>query len=61
MTQWQCEHCGYAFAADCPPEHCPSCHETCSFRDVTCYTPDCGGPRNIDPRLVAPREKTTKR
>jgi hypothetical protein len=25
--------------------------KTCAFRNVTCYTPECGGPENIDPRL----------
>jgi hypothetical protein len=23
----------------------------CEFKNVTCYTPECGGPGNIDPRL----------
>ena len=35
------------------PETCPSCKEPCTFTDVTCYTPECGGPEsgNFDPRL----------
>jgi rubredoxin len=53
MTQWQCEKCGYTFAADTPLDQCPSCKETCTFFDVTCYTPDCGGPGNVDPQLVS--------
>jgi hypothetical protein len=24
---------------------------------VTCYIPDCGGPGNIDPRLVGKKDK----
>jgi hypothetical protein len=34
-----------------PPETCPNCKEKCEFVNVTCYTPDCGGPGKIDPRL----------
>jgi rubredoxin len=52
MVQWQCASCGYAFGADTPPEKCPSCKETCTFLDVSCYTPDCGGPGNVDPQLM---------
>jgi hypothetical protein len=40
------------------PEKCPSCKQTCTFSDVTCYIPDCGGPGNIDPRLVGKKDKS---
>jgi rubredoxin len=52
MTQWQCSNCRYMFEAETVPERCPSCKEACTFLDVTCYTPDCGGPGNIDPQLI---------
>jgi rubredoxin len=52
MTQWQCSNCRYTFSADTPPERCPSCNEACTMIDVSCYTPECGGPGNIDPQLV---------
>ena len=53
---WKCNSCGYRFQEIIDkgtPETCPSCKETCTFTDVTCYTPECGGPEsgNFDPRL----------
>ncbi len=57
MTQWKCSDCDYTFGADSPPDHCPSCKKACTFTDVTCYIPECGGPGNIDPRLVGKKEK----
>lgn len=48
---WKCGECGNTVRAATPPEQCPSCNEKCAFKDVTCYTPDCGGPGNIDPKL----------
>jgi rubredoxin len=57
MTQWKCSNCGYTFGADSVPDRCPSCKQTCTFSDVTCYIPDCGGPGNIDPRLVGKKGK----
>ena len=56
MTQWKCSSCGYTFGADSPPEKCPSCDQKCTFSDVTCYIPDCGGPQNIDPRLAGKKD-----
>ena len=47
---WKCSECGYILQAPVPPESCPRCKQTCAFIDVTCYTPECGGPGNIDPR-----------
>lgn len=51
LTYWKCSECGYLITAGTPPNECPQCKEKCEFKNVTCYTPDCGGPGNIDPRL----------
>lgn len=51
LTYWKCSHCGFLVTAAMPPETCPECKEKCEFLNVTCYTPECGGPGNIDPRL----------
>ena len=48
QTYWKC---GFLMTAAMPPELCPQCKEKCEFLNVTCYTPECGGPGNIDPRL----------
>ena len=50
MNTWKCSNCGYTFEAADVPEKCPSCHETCSFLNVTCYIPECGG-AGADERL----------
>ena len=50
-TYWKCSNCGYLITAGAPPDTCPSCSQKCNFLNVTCYTPECGGPGNIDPRL----------
>ena len=47
---WKCTKCGYTVTQPTPPEQCPECKETCEFKNVTCYTPECGF-GNIDPRL----------
>jgi rubredoxin len=52
MTWFKCSGCGYTLQADKPPEECPSCSQKCRFIDCTCYTPDCGGPENIDPKVT---------
>ena len=51
--QWKCGNCGYTLEAPTPPDTCPSCHEQCEFLNVSCYTPDCGGPGGggLDPQL----------
>lgn len=51
QTIWKCGDCGYTMTAPTPPKVCPQCKKECEFKDVGCYTPDCGGPGNIDPRL----------
>lgn len=51
QTYWKCAKCGFLITAVTPPEICSQCNEKCDFRNVTCYTPECGGPGHIDPRL----------
>ena len=51
LTYWKCGECGYLITAAAPPNECPECKKDCVFLNVTCYTPECGGPGNIDPRL----------
>ncbi len=52
LTFWKCGNCGFLHTAAAPPNTCPSCKQKCEFRNVSCYTPDCGGPGKVDPRLV---------
>jgi len=53
MNYWMCNKCNYILQAEVPPgDTCPNCHKKCTFDNVTCYVPDCGGPDNIDHRLV---------
>ena len=52
LNHWKCGKCSFTFTARSLPEKCPVCDEKCDFLNITCYTPDCGGPGNIDPRLV---------
>jgi len=52
LTYWKCSHCGFLITAVKPPDICPECTGVCNFIDVTCYSPDCGGPGHIDPRLI---------
>ena len=61
MNQWQCSSCGYTFEAEVLPNQCPSCKQVCSFNNVTCYIPDCGGPGNIDPQLAAGKSERIKK
>jgi len=51
LTYWKCGNCGFLVTVAEPPEACLQCKEKCDFLNVTCYTPECGGPGNIDPRL----------
>jgi hypothetical protein len=53
MPKWQCLECGYFIReASRPPDICPGCGLRCSFTDVTCYRPECGGPVNPDPLVM---------
>jgi rubredoxin len=54
---WKCNGCGYLIQQDVGKEHpkpCPACKKECTFTNVTCYTPECGGPQssNFDPSLM---------
>jgi len=51
LTYWKCEKCGFLITAATPPDDCPECGEKSAFINVTCYTPDCGGPEHVDRRL----------
>ena len=51
MTEWKCSNCGYIVNAEEPPgDTCPSCNETCTWLNVTCYIPECE-PGGVDQRL----------
>jgi len=50
--KWMCSNCDYIVEAETPPNACPSCKGKCAFSNVTCYTPECGGEKNIDPQLL---------
>jgi len=52
MTHWMCTVCGFLASVEEPPTDCPNCKRACTFNDVTCYRPECGGVRNVDPLLV---------
>ena len=51
LTYWKCSKCGFTITAANPPDACPECGEKCDFINITCYTPECGGPDHIDSRL----------
>ncbi len=51
LTYWRCDNCGCTITAAKLPDVCPQCKEKCDFVNITCYTPECGGPGHIDPRL----------
>ena len=52
QTFWQCRECGFVLKALNIPDQCPSCFKKCEVKNVTCYTPECGGPGNIDKTLL---------
>jgi rubrerythrin len=52
LSYWKCNKCNFIMTTASPPDICPNCHDKCTFMNITCYTPDCGGPEHIDPRLV---------
>ena len=51
LTYFKCNKCGYLITAAIPPTICPHCGEKCEFKNVTCYTPECGGSGHVDNRL----------
>ena len=51
LTYWKCAKCGFLVTAGTTPATCPECGEKCNFLNVTCYTPECGGPGHVDRRL----------
>ncbi len=61
MSWWICSECDYVVEADTPPELCPGCHKKCASSDVTCYIPECGGPGNLDRKLVAIKAREAKK
>jgi rubredoxin len=61
MNWWICSECDYVFEAEKLAETCPSCHQKCTYSDVTCYIPECGGPGNLDVKLVALKAKRSKK
>jgi len=52
MSKWQCVECGHFIDGTKPPDACPGCHAHCTYADVTCYRPECGGPPNPDPMVM---------
>ena len=58
MNWWKCSECSYLLQAAVPPDTCPSCKEKCAFIDTTCYTPECGGPGNIDPQIAQRQDRS---
>jgi rubredoxin len=58
---WICSECDYTLQAEQPPKECPQCKKPCLFADVTCYVPECGGPNNLDVRLIAARKANDQR
>jgi len=55
QSWWKCSECGYVLRPPPAPEGCQGCKQKCAFTDVTCYTPECGGPDYPDPQLLTPR------
>lgn len=52
LTWWKCGKCKFLITAAVPPDVCPECGEKFAFVNVTCYTPECGGPDNYNPKLM---------
>ncbi len=58
LNWWTCSECRYTLQAKEPPEVCPGCNKKCQFVEATCYSPECGGPTNPDPQIIAGLGKT---
>ena len=57
VDRQKCNGCGYLIQQDVGKQHpkpCPACKKDCTFTNVTCYQPECGGPQssNFDPTLM---------
>ncbi len=54
---FMCQYCGCSLELGLnsvvPPNKCPECDQGCAFVNITCYTPECGNERNIDPKIMA--------
>jgi len=61
MEHWMCSECNYIYEADAPYEFCPSCGAKCEVFNITCYIPECGGPGNVDQRLVVEKVNQAKK
>ena len=61
MSWWICSECNYVFEVVTPPELCPDCHKKCTWNNVTCYIPECGGPEKLDRRLVAEKVRESRK
>lgn len=62
MPYFKCSNCQNTLEADTPPEICPACRQKCGFIDVTCYTPECGGPdsKSVNPDMYQNDEQSGK-
>lgn len=58
---WMCSECENIFQIEDLPQTCPSCQKVCTFLNVTCYVPECGGPNNLDYRLVAAKSAEARK
>ncbi|WP_045220926.1 rubredoxin-like domain-containing protein [Desulfonatronum thioautotrophicum] len=60
MPYFKCSNCQNTLEAETPPETCPACQQKCAFIDVTCYTPECGGPgsQNINPDMYRHKKES---
>ena len=58
---WMCSECENVFQSEIAPSACPNCSKICTFLNVTCFIPECGGPDNVDMRLVAAKSAESRR
>ena len=57
MPYFMCQYCGCLvnldLAQSVPPHKCPVCDQVCAFVNVTSYTPEYGGEKYPDPRIMS--------
>ncbi len=58
---WMCSECEHVFQTNSLPQACPNCQKKCTFLDVSCYIPECGGLNNVDFRLVAAKSAESRK